>query len=325
MILTTDKVYFFGDSLLDTGNVFNFTGGSFPAPPLPYAPGRFSNGDVLTDYFTEEFALTVDPVIDSYNPGPFPEIIFNLSDTNDGTNFAIAGADSGNENVGLVPLGLEQQIALFELLVQNQSPAENVDDDLFFIWVGANDYLRFIEDADNPATSYVIEVEADFPKKTKDLVIEVVDTNIGGAIQDIIDAGGENIVVFNLPDLDKLPLAQGLDNNEQKKLRNLTKAHNKRLEDMLERVEESNPNVNLIDIDANKLFDDILENPNNFGFTNVTDNFSGVDLYTGKSIPPSVGNINEYLFIDSVHPNTIAHQFFADLIINTLTNEGLVI
>ena len=48
-----------------------------------YELGRFSNGDVWTDYFTEEFNLTVDPFIDSSNPETL-EITFNLNDTNDG-------------------------------------------------------------------------------------------------------------------------------------------------------------------------------------------------------------------------------------------------
>ena len=53
-------------------------------------------------------------------------------------------------------------------------------------------FFIFIED--DPATNDVIE--ADFPetgRERRDAVIEVVDINIGGAIQDIIDAGGENI------------------------------------------------------------------------------------------------------------------------------------
>ncbi len=335
MPLNIDKAYFFGDSLSDIGNVSNFTGGFFPNsgpsdlppfnPPFPYAPGRFSNGNVWADYFTEEFNLTINPFIAGFDPGPPPEIIFDLSDTNNGTNFAIGGADSANGNVGIVPLGLEQQIEQFEfLIVENQSPEEVVEDDLFFVWAGANDYLSFIEDADNPDTLDVIEVEADFPKKSKDAVVDVVDINIKGAIQDIIDVGGENIVVFNLPDLDILPLAQGLDIDNREKLRDLTKDHNDRLLDITGQLEESNPNVNLIHIDANKLFDDFILNPNEFGFTNVIDNYSGIDLYTQKSITPAVGNIDEYLFIDSVHPSTTAHQFIADLVIYELTSEGLI-
>jgi phospholipase/lecithinase/hemolysin len=37
-----DGLYVFGDSLSDTGNVYAATQNQFP--PLPYAPGRFTNG-----------------------------------------------------------------------------------------------------------------------------------------------------------------------------------------------------------------------------------------------------------------------------------------
>jgi len=40
-----DEFYTFGDSLIDTGNLFQATGGSFPPSP-PYFNGRFSNGPI---------------------------------------------------------------------------------------------------------------------------------------------------------------------------------------------------------------------------------------------------------------------------------------
>ncbi len=323
MVLNVDQVYFFGDSLTDTGNVFNFTGGFFPNPPV-YELGRFSNGEVWTDYFAEEFNLTIDPFIDSFNPETF-EITFNLDDTNDGINFAIGGATSDSGNVGIVPLGLEQQIDQFEVLVQNQEPSENFGDDLYFLWTGGNDYLSLIENADDPTTIDVIEVEGNFPKNNQDILFDVVNINIGGAIQDIIDAGGKNIVVFNLPNIAEIPIAQGLNDDDREKLRDLIEDHNDRLEDIVEHIEQLNTDVNLIEIDADELFDEILNNPSDFGFTNVTDNFSGIDLYTGGSLPPSMGNPDEYLFVDSVHPSTKAHQLIGDLVMDTLASEGLVI
>lgn len=42
------NVYFFGDSLSDTGNILTFTGGAVPAPP--YYNGRFSDGPVWVEY-----------------------------------------------------------------------------------------------------------------------------------------------------------------------------------------------------------------------------------------------------------------------------------
>lgn len=43
------QFYVFGDSLSDTGNVFNASGGLIPPDP-PYSQGRFSNGDIWVDF-----------------------------------------------------------------------------------------------------------------------------------------------------------------------------------------------------------------------------------------------------------------------------------
>ena len=302
-----ERAYFFGDSLSDTGNILSFTGGEFPS--FPFATGRFSNGDVWVDYLAEELNLTIDP--------------FTANTThNDGLNYAVGGTTSGTEGAFPVNFGLQQQIDLFELQTQ-LNPADTLSDDLLFLWTGANDYFSFI--ADDPTTPDV--VEAEFPqtgKERKNAVIEVVDINIGGAIQDLIDAGGENIVVFNLPSLEATPLGQGLDKKDRKQLEKLTNKHNKRLSSLVKKTEKLNPDVNIIEVDIDDLFEDILDRPDEFGLTDVTDNFTGIDLYTGINQPPAMGNPEDYLFFDSVHPTTNVHGLVADLVMNELTDEGLI-
>lgn len=302
-----DQIYVFGDSLSDTGNVLTFTGGQFPN--TPYAPGRFSNDDIWTDYFTDELDLDVPPVTKPFSG-------------DDGLNFAIGGATSGDDNIGVVPLGLEQQTDAFELLTKLQS-SEDLNKDLFSLWVGANDYFSYIQD--DPNTTDV--VETNFPESGKDAnraVMEVVDTNIGGAVHDIIDAGGENILLFDLPDLDRIPLAQNLTEQDRNKLGELTDRHNERLSNLVGEIETSNPNVNIIEVGINDLFDRIRENPNKFGFTNATDNFTGIDIVTEINQPPAMGNPDEFVFWDSVHPTTATHELVADLVIQELSNEGVI-
>ncbi|VEP16478.1 Phospholipase/lecithinase/hemolysin (fragment) [Hyella patelloides LEGE 07179] len=303
-----DRAYFFGDSLSDTGNALRLSFGQVPF--APYAPGRFSNGDVWVDSLAEELDLDVDPVTRN---------IFS----NDDLNFAVGGATSGRSNYsGSLP-GLKQQIDTFELLARFQSPQE-LNDDLFFLWVGSNDYFSFIED--DESTPDVIET--DFPetrRERKDAVIEVVDINIGGAIQEMIDAGGKDIVVFNLPDLDRTPLAQDLTSQDRRDLRKLTNIHNRRLSRLARNTETANPDVNIIEVDVNELFDDIRDDPNRFGFTNITDNYTGIDLYAEIENPPSQGNPNEFLFWDSVHPTTTAQSLVTDLVMDELNDEGLIL
>ena len=341
-----DRVYFFGDSLSDTGNLFDLTDGNFPNEP--YAPGRFSNGDIWVDYLTDKLNLTVKPSgIDALTG----TIEVNPNNIDDGVNFAIGGATSGDDNFeATISLGLEQQIDAFELLVENQSNNEDEDEDededdddededdedddddddegvlnndLSFLWIGANDYFNFIED--DPNTPDIIE--ANFPdtrSQIEETVSEVVETNIAGAIQDIIDGGGEEIVVFNLPDLDRTPLGRSLEREDRAILGTLSHLHNDRLLNTLDDLEDSNSDVNIVHININELFDEILENPGAFGLTNVTDNFSGFDLYTERETSGASGDPNNYFFWDSVHPTTAAHQIVADFVMDELMNEGLI-
>ena len=317
-----DRVYFLGDSLTDTGNFLNISRlGGDPFPVKPYKPGRFSNGNVWTDNFIEEFDLDID-------------LITNPTFSNDGLNFAIGGGTSGDSNIARDdegnPLpgfyGLEQQVDVLEpLLKVNNALGQSASDDLFFIWIGANDYFSYIQD--DPTTPDVIETN--FPRRgaeTRNAVIEVVDINIKGAIHDIVDAGGEDIVVFNLPDLDKTPLAGELEKKDQRKLRRLTKIHNRRLSNAVDDIEDSNPDVNIIEVDVNSLFDDIFDNPGEFGITNATDNFTGIDLYAGLNGSGAAedANVNEYLFFDSVHPTSTVHSLVSDLVVTELVDEGLI-
>jgi phospholipase/lecithinase/hemolysin len=113
--------YIFGDSLVDVGNAFSFSGGLVPPSP-PYFDGRFSNGFL----WVESLASLVDVDLDS------------------DTNFAFGGARTDNsnnlsdrlpENTPPLP-GLQDQIDRFVQQVPQADP-----DALYVIAAGANDYV----------------------------------------------------------------------------------------------------------------------------------------------------------------------------------------
>lgn len=301
--LTWNRLYVFGDSLSDTGNVFNLTEGQFPS--FPYVSGRFSDGDLWVDYLTEELDL---------ESQPFTSINNNLkSNDSFGLNFAIAGATSGDKNVGIIPLGLEQQIDNFKLQKNKYS-----NDDLFALWIGANDYFSFIEDD----LTTPKEIETNFPdrKELTNTVINIVNINIDNAIQELIEAGGSNIIIFNLPSLDKTPLAQNLTKKDRSILQELTSNHNKYLSDFIEETKIQYPNINIVDINVFQLFEEITNKPQKFEF-DVTDNYTGIDLYTENNSSAATGSSEEYLFFDSVHLTTTAQSLVADLVIEELDQK----
>src|SRR5262249_50511423 len=71
------QLLIFGDSLVDTGNVFVASRGTFPASP-PYFNGRFSNGPVWVEALAPALGL----------PAPVPSLL-------GGTNNAWGGAETG--------------------------------------------------------------------------------------------------------------------------------------------------------------------------------------------------------------------------------------
>lgn len=301
MSLIFDRFYFLGDSLSDTGNILNLTNGSLPNAPL-YEPGRFSNGNVWVDNLAEEFDLKISPFT-------------NINPKNDGVNFALGGATSGATNVAPDTPGLTEQIDALELLIQNQSSEEVVDDDLFFLWIGANDYLNFVED--DPSTPDIIETNFPDTLQETQTALCAVNTNISQAIQSIVNLGGENVLVFNLPDLGKNPLAFSLESDDRAKLSELTTEHNTLLLETVEEFEDFYPDVNFTYVDISKLFNDVFENPADFGLTNVTFGYTQTDLYTGILNPTPTNpeaDPDTYLYWDSVHPTAAVHDIVADYV-----------
>lgn len=306
-----DNLYIFGDSLSDTGNIFNLTGGAFPPPP--YAAGRFSNGDVWVDYLAEDLGLQIDPFT-------------ALTPNNDGINFAVGGAQSDAEGVPPLGFGLTQQLGAFAgLAPQLQATGEVFDDDVFALWIGANDYFSFIND--DPTTPDVVEADMPRGRELRNTVDEVVFHNIAGTVDELVSSGAANIAIFNLPDLDDTPLGLSLQNRDRNKLRRMVRRHNRKLERYVNYAEDHlYPEVNLVYVDTNELLDDLIRNPGAFDLSNVTDNYTDIDLYTGDFEPSfGAGDPNNYLFFDSVHPSTTVHEDVANLVFAELQDEGLII
>jgi phospholipase/lecithinase/hemolysin len=274
------QLYVFSDSLSDTGNVFNATGGTFPPSP-PYFNGRFSNGPLWVEYFGNQLGLQ-------------PTLVTNLNPTTiptQGINFAFGGAASGLGNAvvpdPLLP-GVLGQVNLFaqSLLANNQTADPNA---LYVVWGGANDFLFLNpEDSTTPVN------------------------NITQALSNLVAAGAKNILTFNLPDLGKLPAAR-IDNRDPDTLTESTNEFNFGLETTVSALNQ-NPNLNVIPVDVNSLFNRAIASPSEFGFNNITDScLSRFDICQNDQ--------SKFLFWDDFHPTTATHRFIADTALAAIRAE----
>jgi phospholipase/lecithinase/hemolysin len=273
------KFYVFGDSLSDTGNVFAATGGltapttAIPQDP-PYFQGRFSNERVWVDYLGEQLGLT-----------PSPYITLNPAIPNQGVNFAVGGASSGQGNAVVPNAPLPGVLEQVGLLTQPTLQAnQKLDPDaLYAVWGGANDYVF------GQATNTTQTVQ-----------------NLSNAVGLLASSGAKNILVFNLPDLGKIPLASttGVSSN----LTALTNDHNKKLAEELGKYSNYS-DLNLISVDVFSLFNQVEANPGEFGFKDVSTPCVVGDFQTIISVCTQP---NDYLFYDSVHPTTGVHKLVAD-------------
>lgn len=226
----------FGDSLSDTGNVFNATEGLIPPSP-PYSSGRFSNGDLIVDAVTEELEL---PESESFLEG--------------GSNYAFGGAQTGEgtSEFGLLDLpetfdvpNIGQQVDLY---LSSQTPTET---DLFYVYGGANDFIDPLLRGEALPTS------------------EEIVGNITTNITELAAAGGQTFVVPNLPLLGNIPLF-----DEQPEataiLNNATDEFNQLLDTELDAI-ASELDATIIEPDVNSIATEIQANPADFGLTNADD------------------------------------------------------
>jgi phospholipase/lecithinase/hemolysin len=121
------RIFVFGDSLSDTGNFYQLSGGT---PPAPYYQGRFSNGRVWVEQLADALGMTIAP----------------------GDNYAVGGATTGfvNYNDGLngrdYP-GLLDETGSFRA-TRDAAEAHGA---LFVVWTGANDFFLGLRSGQTPA------------------------------------------------------------------------------------------------------------------------------------------------------------------------------
>lgn len=254
----------FGDSLTDSGNVYNLSGGT-----IGYPGGRFSNGPTWAEQLATDFL----------GFPAHPPLILG------GTNHAWGGARTANIipplGESLLPPSIKQQVDFF--LEDGGSFSSG---DLVSLWGGANDLIDSIESdlgiADPMASA----------------------ANLGSALDSVLGAGAETVLILNLPDLGATPAFRGGPSEALASA--WTVDFNAALAAQVEarRV----PGLALLETDIFSLGIDFQDNPSTYGLDNLFD-----PVFPDRILDPSTS-----AFWDDVHPTETVHGIFAREAANTL-------
>lgn len=260
----------------------------------PYYAGRFTNGPVW-----------VELLIESYFP---KDVNSHLLD------YAFAGAavaDSDDDTL----FTLYSQIGSYFLTHQDKADKNS----LYMLWIGANDYLNIPDNL----SEYSIEN-----------AVSSVNAGILHNLQRIADKGAKHVLVLNLPDLGRTPIAR--DFNAAAELTASSTQHNAMLKSNIEVLKKAYPDVQWMLFDIRSALDEMISNPAPYGFTNVTDTCyeSAIEELSARSaltiastLKVRSHNLNNacdgFLFFDPVHPSALAHRVLSERIRALLDEFGI--
>jgi outer membrane lipase/esterase len=199
-------------------------------------------------------------------------------------NFAVGGATTGtlNSNNGFAGRnypGLLDELASF----QATGPVNEPERALYVVEAGANDFFIALATGESPAA----------------LIGNGVNNTVAAILQ-LWGSGARFILVMNVPDLGVTPMARGLGEDAPPMLTQLSAAYNQTLNLALEQLAQAG--IPTIRLDAFAVLDKMANQPAAYGFSDVT---------TPCLFAPPGSSPAQFLFWDTVHPTTGAHEVLA--------------
>lgn len=280
------NLFVFGDSLADSGNnalVLDGLAGpgalrtstpTDPASPLvpayPYASNRYSNGPVWVEQLAADLGLAALPSLAG------------------GTNYAFGGARIGPAGSAF-PYSLTDQVASY--LGANDGLASATA--LYVVEGGGNDARDVIATA---------STGGDFATLIGNYAL-----GVANIITQLKSAGAQEILLWNVPDVSKIPYLQRATGGDPLALAQasaLVSAMNSALDAVLGTLPE--PWLRGLHVfDAYSAFNDLFDNPLAFGLDDVHSVCSAE--------PDCISNPDGVFFWDGIHPTTGGHAILARL------------
>ena len=214
-----------------------------------------------------------------------------------GDNRAFGGSQTGQGFAYLVLPNTGTQISNY--LGNVQSSIQN--DELVTLWAGGNDFLYGTAQPDTIAA------------------------NMDSHIRQLAQAGAKEIILPNLPPLEKTPEGLSKSENQQTSLRDGVISYNSKLLNLANNL-QTELSIDIHYIDAWSVFNQVLEHKAALGFSNIDQaacsDPAGIIVSLFLPICDSssdlVTNPEEYLFFDKVHPTEKMHRFIGKYVIEQI-------
>jgi len=282
----------FGTSLSDSGNAFALRGAANTPPdylldPLlvpsaPYAKGghHFSNGATWVEQFARSVGLagSVRPAFGGASA--------------QATNFAVGGARAWDDGRNV---NLSNQVDAF--LASTGGTAS--PDALYVIEMGGND---------------VRDALAAYPVNHA-IIIQQALASIGSNVVRLYGAGARRFLVWNAPNPAVTPALRRLatiNPNIPLLATLLTQSFNTNLGGLVTQL-SGLPGATFDRLDAYSLLNEIVDDGDHFGLSNVVD-----ACVTPNVAPFACTNPDEYLFWDGIHPTAAVHGIIAQVAASVL-------
>jgi len=279
------NIFFFGDSLSDSGNNFLVLGGATTPVPIannsfvptfPYASTHYTNDKVWAQTFAEAYGLTATPSLLG------------------GNNFAFGGARTGPPDG--FPFSLQDQVSFF--LATHGG-------------VASSDALYVIAGGGNNARDAVTAIGGGAPPgPTIAATASGFASDVGTMLAQLEGAGAEHIVVWTVPDVGKTPAAVAAGASVVGTL--VSGAMNDALENFLVGHPMLAEGVQVFDLFG--LLQAVTA-PGASVFANVTD---ACARFVVSATNLGTCDPAEFLFWDGIHPTSGGHALIASAMIDLI-------
>ncbi|CAN0853652.1 GDSL esterase/lipase At1g29670 [Linum grandiflorum] len=309
--------FIFGDSLIDNGNnnlIATLAKANYPPYGIDFQggpTGRFCNGKTTVDVTAE--LLGFERFIPPYSGTSGEEVL-------KGVNYASAAAgirDETGQQLG-ERISFSAQVKnyvnsvsqIVSLLGGEESAANHLKKCIFSVGLGSNDYLNnyFMPLFYTTAIQYTPEQYADdlLEKYTEQLKI-------------LYNYGARKFVLNGVGQIGCSPnqLASQSPNGKTclKNVNSAIQIFNKKLRSRVDELNDKTPDAKLTFIDVYGIFKDLINHPQDYGFSVKNAACCGVGRNNGQitCLPFQFPcqNRNQYLFWDAFHPTEAVNEFVA--------------